>query len=35
MIAGLAAARFAAGAFDDWSLSASTQSVLAEGRVTV
>jgi N6-L-threonylcarbamoyladenine synthase len=35
MIAGLAAARFAAGAFDDWSLSASTQSAVAEGRVTV
>ncbi len=35
MIAGLAAARFAAGAFDDWSLSASTQSAITEGRVTV
>jgi N6-L-threonylcarbamoyladenine synthase len=35
MIAGVAAARFAAGAFDDWSLSASTQSDIGEGRVTV
>jgi N6-L-threonylcarbamoyladenine synthase len=35
MIAGLAAARFAAGAFDDWSLTAATQSEIADGRVTV
>jgi N6-L-threonylcarbamoyladenine synthase len=35
MIAGLAAARFAAGDHDDWSLSASTQSEIAAGRVRV
>ncbi len=35
MIAGLAAAKFAVGDFDDWSLSASTQSEIADGRVIV
>ncbi len=35
MIAGLAAAKFAAGAFADWSLSAATQSEIADGRVSL
>jgi N6-L-threonylcarbamoyladenine synthase len=35
MIAGLAAAKLAAGGIADWSLSASTQSEIAEGRVRV
>ncbi len=35
MIAGLAATKFAAGDFDDWSLTAATQSEITEGRVTV
>ena len=35
MIAGLAAARLAAGQHDDWTLSASTRSEVVEGMVTV
>ncbi len=35
MIAGLAAARLAAGERDDWTLSASTRSEVVEGQVTV
>jgi N6-L-threonylcarbamoyladenine synthase len=35
MIAGLAAAKFAAGDFDDWSLTAATQSEITAGRVAV
>ena len=35
MIAGLAAARYRAGTFDDWTLSASTRSGVETGRVAV
>ncbi len=35
MIAGLAAARYTAGLFDDWTLSPSTRSAVQAGRVTV
>ncbi len=35
MIAGLAAARYRAGMFDDWTLTASTRSGVATGRVAV
>ena len=35
MIAGLAAARYTAGLFDDWTLSPSTRSTVQAGRVTV
>ena len=35
MIAGLASTRYRAGLFDDWTLSASTRSGVATGRVAV
>ena len=35
MIAGLAAARYAAGRFDDWTLSAATHSAVREGWVAI